>query len=200
VIGSQITFVFGPLSGGSHAKQIIEKNGYHCADEDKAAIAQAIKNYYADRRKGITDEELIMAYRHYRSPIYIDNIAYAKNQDHQVTLKILGKFFERQDLAITHQGDNSALAALTQAVESHYPGIIILDCRANSCDGAAVNAKSHSVITIKTRRNENYVGEAIDADIEISALKAFIDAVNQAYVDEHFCTKASELSKEVAYG
>jgi 2-isopropylmalate synthase len=200
VIGSHITFVFGPLSGGNHARQIIEKHGYHCAEEEKAAIAQAIKNYYADRRKGITDEELLIAYRHYRSPIYVEGIAYAKDQTHQASLNILGKFFEQQDLAITHEGDNSALAALAQAVERYYPGIIILDCRSNSCDGMAVNAKSHSVITIKTRCNKNYIGEAIDADIEIAALKALIDAVNQAYVDEHFRTKASEENKEVAYG
>lgn len=61
-IGSDVTFCFGPFSGGNHAKQIIEKHGYTCGDDEKAAIAQAIKELYHDRRKGITDEELIAGY------------------------------------------------------------------------------------------------------------------------------------------
>ncbi len=61
-IGSEITFSFGPFSGGNHAKQIIEKHGYTCSDEEKASIAQEIKQFYHDRRKGITEEEVIQAY------------------------------------------------------------------------------------------------------------------------------------------
>jgi 2-isopropylmalate synthase len=68
-IGNEISFLFGPFSGGSHAKTVIEKMGYHCAEEEKATIAQFIKNYYPDRRKGITDKELLEAYLHYRKSI-----------------------------------------------------------------------------------------------------------------------------------
>jgi 2-isopropylmalate synthase len=64
-IGNEISFLFGPLSGGNHAKTIIEKNGYPCAEEEKVAITQYIKNYYADRRKGITDQELLQGYLQY---------------------------------------------------------------------------------------------------------------------------------------
>lgn len=66
-IGNAISFAFGPLSGSNHAKKIIEKHGYSCSNEEKVMIAQAIKNYYADRRKGITDQELIQAYLHIRA-------------------------------------------------------------------------------------------------------------------------------------
>ena len=66
-IGKEISFLFGPLSGSNHAKTIIEKHGYQCAEEEKTAIAQYIKNCYADRRKGITDTELISAYLNYRA-------------------------------------------------------------------------------------------------------------------------------------
>lgn len=64
--GHEISFVFGPLSGGNHAKKIIEANGYECSDAEKAEIAQFIKDYYKDRRKGITDKELITAYLAFR--------------------------------------------------------------------------------------------------------------------------------------
>lgn len=65
-MGKEISFMFGPLSGGNHAKAVIEKQGYRCEENEKADIAQFIKSHYADRRKGITDEELIHAYLLYR--------------------------------------------------------------------------------------------------------------------------------------
>jgi len=65
-IGSNIDFTFGPLSGSNHAQDIIQKAGFVCEEHEKTVITQAIKNYYADRRKGITDQELLIAYSHYR--------------------------------------------------------------------------------------------------------------------------------------
>lgn len=64
--GNQLQFSFGPLSGGNHAKSIIEARGHSCDNHEKAAIAQFIKSYYAHRRKGITDDELMTAYFAYR--------------------------------------------------------------------------------------------------------------------------------------
>ena len=57
--GNEISFLFGPHSGGNHAKAIIEKYGYRCDEKEKATIAQFIKEYYTDRRKGITDQEVL---------------------------------------------------------------------------------------------------------------------------------------------
>ncbi len=65
-IGKEISFLFGPMSGGNHAKAIIEKFGYICTDDEKSEITQYIKDYYRQRRKGITDEELIECYLKYR--------------------------------------------------------------------------------------------------------------------------------------
>jgi 2-isopropylmalate synthase len=61
-VGKEVSLAFGPLSGSNHAKSIIEKHGFRCDEDKKAEIAQYIKDYYADRRKGITDEELMKAY------------------------------------------------------------------------------------------------------------------------------------------
>lgn len=70
-VGNPISFAFGPLSGSNHAKAILEKHGFHCPDKKKIAITQAIKNKYAARRKGITDEELIEGYREYCAQLNI---------------------------------------------------------------------------------------------------------------------------------
>lgn len=64
--GNKITLLFGPSSGGNHAKSIIEQHGEYCGDHEKAAIAQFIKSWYEDRYKGITDEELMNAFFAYR--------------------------------------------------------------------------------------------------------------------------------------
>ena len=66
-IGGEISFLFGPSSGGNHAKAIIEKFGQACSDNEKSSVAQYIKNYYPDRRKGITDRELMKAYFAYHN-------------------------------------------------------------------------------------------------------------------------------------
>jgi 2-isopropylmalate synthase len=68
-VGNKISFIFGPLSGSNHAKDILEKNGFKCPDNEKTAIAQAIKDKYADRRKGISDQELIAGYKEYCAKI-----------------------------------------------------------------------------------------------------------------------------------
>src|SRR5262249_48114021 len=120
-VGSEITFSFGPLSGSNHAKQIIENYGYSCDNEEKTKIAQDIKNYYADRRKGITDEELIKAYLYIRSPINIQEITYSKSNLHNTRLILTGFFFGQEKIEINYQGDNSALAALSGAVEKCFP-------------------------------------------------------------------------------
>lgn len=65
--GNQIHLLFGPSSGGNHAKAIIEKFGFTCDHQEKSSIAQFIKNYFQDRYKGITDEELISAFHLYKN-------------------------------------------------------------------------------------------------------------------------------------
>lgn len=185
-VGSEISFVFGPLSGSNHAKQIIETHGFHCGDNEKTEIAQAIKNFYPDRRKGITDAELMHAYQHYRSPIRVNDISYAKSNRNHSMLTLSGKFFDKEFIEIQSMGANSALAALGQAINQYFPNICIVDYRSNSCDGETINAKCYSKIIIKTADENQFIGEAIDEDIEIAALMAYINAVNTAFISLHF--------------
>lgn len=66
-VGNKISFIFGPLSGGNHAKEILNQYGLDCPEEEKAEVAQAIKNMYASRRKGISDLELVSAFKKYHA-------------------------------------------------------------------------------------------------------------------------------------
>ncbi|HVV68996.1 MAG TPA: alpha-isopropylmalate synthase regulatory domain-containing protein [Gammaproteobacteria bacterium] len=187
VIGKEISFLFGPLSGGNHAKTIIEKFGYICEEHEKAAIAQFIKNQYADRRKGITDTELLQAYLLYRQPIKATQFDYSKTGDNS-TLSITGGFFSLpESFTISYQGHESPLAALHKAILEYFPGITIESYHSHSAS-KSIEALSQSKIVIRVG-DELFTGIGEDNDIEISALKALINATNQAYIYEFFRIK-----------
>lgn len=180
-IGGEISFVFSALSGSNHAKEIIARFGYKCDDNEKTIITQYIKDYYHDRRKGIIDEELIIAYKKYRAPIQVKNISYTKSKKGHITIAMTGKFFDIEDPTFaTH--NLSVLSALNNVInETMHKSITVLDYRSSS-RGSTVDAISISDVTLECDGHVQ-VGHAEDEDIELSALKAFIDAVNLTYVE-----------------
>ncbi len=183
-IGSEISFVFGPLSGSNHAQQIINKFGYQCTNEEKVVITQAIKDYYADRRKGVTDDELLVAYKKFRAPIQLSDLSYAKGSGGKTVVTLLGKFFADTDLVIEYQGRGSALSALNAEINRHMPAVTVVDYHSHS-KGTTVDALCCSTIIVACEGN-NYTGYAEDEDIEIAALKALIDGVNNAYIEINY--------------
>jgi 2-isopropylmalate synthase len=184
-VGSEISIVFGPLSGGNHAKSIIEKNGYRCSDSEKAEVAQFIKSMFKDRRKGITDSELILGYFAYRSPIRVESFDYSRSSNRS-SIKLFGTFFDESgEIEETHEGKDSALAALKKAIDRRLPGYEILSYRSSS-DGEGINARSISTITVVDEEKRTFEGIGSDEDIEISAMKALIAAVNRAYVESNY--------------
>lgn len=180
-IGSKITFAFGPLSGGNHAQQIIRDFGYKCDDSERAVICQSVKDYYADRRKGITDDELLIAYKAYREPIKLTSINYAKDENNTTFVTLKGIFFDQTNMVVKYQGKGSALSAMSSAVSQYMNHVSVIDYSSKS-KGNTIDAvcESKTIIDIDGVR---YEGIADDEDIEISALKSFIDAVNQAYIE-----------------
>jgi 2-isopropylmalate synthase len=182
--GKEISFLFGPLSGGSHAMNIIKKFGYHCEENEKTIIAQYIKNYFANRRKGITDQELLQAYLDYRKPIKVMQFDYAKTKD-QCTLKMVGQFFDHKEtFEISCLSNDSALAVLHNAIKNYMADINIEKYHSQSINKGS-DSISQSKIVLKNKEN-TFTGTGEDQDIEISALKALVDAVNQAYIHEYY--------------
>ena len=190
-VGKEISMVFGPLSGGNHAQAIIEQAGFLCAEDEKSVIAQFIKDLYATRRKGITDEELIRGYVQYRSPIQVDQIDYSKSANRS-SIRLSGKFFDHVgEFEEAHEGKDSALAALKIAVDKAFGPIQIQSHRSKS-DGAGINARSISKIVIVDDRGSAHEGIGNDQDIEVSAMKALIDAVNRAHVERNYRKQADK--------
>jgi 2-isopropylmalate synthase len=184
-IGKEISFLFGPLSGGNHAKSIIESFGYRCEDSEKAKIAQYIKDSYSDRRKGITDKELLEVYFKYRSPIVAEHVDYSKSAG-KSQVRMTGKFFDQEgEIEESREGKDSALAALKTAIEKRFGTFEILSHRSQS-DSTGFNANSVSEILIVADGGRHYEGIGTDQDIEISAMRALIDAVNKAFVDINY--------------
>lgn len=184
-IGSEISLLFGPLSGGNHARSIIEAAGYICEDHEKAAVAQFIKDLYSDRRKGITDEELLAGYFAFRQPITAEEIDYAKSAKKSfVTFN--GKFFgESGSFSHEQESKDSALAALKGLVDSRFSDWTFAGYR-SAADSEGVDALSISHVSVKDTEGRVFEGRGEDSDLEISALKAFIQAVNMAYIERHF--------------
>lgn len=191
-IGKDISFVFGPLSGGNHAKSIIEGAGYVCGEDEKTAIAQYIKDSYSTRRKGVTDGEVVQAYVQYRSPIIIDRFGYSKRRGRS-EIELTGKFFDFEgDLIETLEGEDSALAVLKLAISKRFAGFQF-DGFQSEAIGTGVSAYSRSSIRIIDQRGKPFIGTGDDRDIEISAMKALIDSVNKAYVDQMYRSEGSSL-------
>lgn len=183
-IGKDISFLFGPLSGGNHAKAVIEQAGYRCLDEEKAEIAQSIKTHFKDRRKGITDEEVLLGYFAYRSPIRIDNFNYSRTANAS-EVQLEGVLFDKSgEIKEVHTGRDSALAALKKAVDAYFP--VNIHSHKSESGRSGYDAESISVIVIIDQKGDLYEGQGSDQDIEISAMKAFISAVNRAYIEQNY--------------
>ena len=192
-VGREISIVFGPLSGGNHAKALIEAAGYRCDDSEKADIAQYIKDVFKDRRKGVTDEELLKGYFEFRKPIRIEKFEYRRDAGRSEVI-LTGSIFGRNGThSEVHNGDDSALAALKDLVDREIPGLEIESYRSES-EGQGISARSLSTIVVKTSSGEYWRGEGADGDIEISALKAFLDAANRAFIEENFSQEKKPMS------
>jgi 2-isopropylmalate synthase len=186
-VGKEITFIFGPLSGSNHAQSIITDHGYTCENDEKIAMTQYIKDYFSNRRKGLTDSEFMQAYFAYRSPIKIDTYKYRKRAE--ITEICIEGQFEGENKSINGKSKigGTALTALHHALEEYLSPISIESFRSQSKDKGE-EALSISSISI-SYNNELYTGIGEDIDIEVSALKALVNAVNRAIVHENFALK-----------
>ncbi len=193
-VGQEITLVFGPLSGGNHARSIVEASGYLCEETEKAEVAQYIKEKYADRRKGITNEELFAGYFDYRKPIDVSGFDYSRSSNKsEIFLK--GRFFdETGEISAVSEGKDSALAALKKAIDSKYPDLKIQSYNSRS-SGEGISSTSISTILLEDSKAEVFEGVGEDNDLEIAAMKALINAVNRAYVSNHFSLKNLNIKK-----
>lgn len=190
-VGAEISFAFGPLSGGNHARSIIQDSGFVCEENEKAAIAQFVKDTYQERRKGITDQELLEAYFDFRKPIAIERFAYGKSED-KASVTLEGKFFNKEGKIFGEvKGKDSALAALKNLIDHEFPGLEILSHRGES-SGRGTSATCVSHIVVQGNSPERFAGRGEDQDIEISAMKALVDAANKAYVNHAYRKESKE--------
>lgn len=185
VVGRSVSFVFGPLSGSNHAQAIIEEKGYSCSDNEKTSVCQFIKDLYSDRRKGITDDEVLKGYFEYRRPLKVKSFDYEKTSSRSM-VTISGNIFgEESQISQEHHGEDSALAALKALIDTKIPGLEIHSYRSES-RGEGISALAVTTIVVTTQSGGLVSGEGSDQDIEISSMKALLDATNRAYVEDNF--------------
>ncbi len=182
-----IELVFGPSSGGNHAKEIIEKYGYVCANHEKSDIAQFIKEYYKGRYKWVTDEEVVDAYFEYRyenteAPVDVTKINFSRDNG-KATVELFGKFFDMTDICQTIEWEDGAFTAVKKLFDKMMPGYTVEDYVQNA-DGKTTEAKAVSVVII-TDGKKNFTWNSKDSDINRSAIRALIEAYNRAWIEEN---------------
>jgi len=183
-VGQEITFVFGPLSGSNHAQSIINNHGYICNNDEKIVMTQFIKDYFSNRRKGLTDNEFMQAYFTYREPIKIDAYKYRKRAN-VTEICIEGTFNgEEKSINAVSKLGGTALTALHHALEKYLAPISIESFRSQSKEKGeqAISLASISI----SYNNELHTGIGEDIDIEVSALKALVNAVNRTLIHHKF--------------
>lgn len=62
LVDEEVRLTFGPLSGSHHIQFILHKYGFFLDDDEKKLFLKVIKNLYAEKRKGISDEEIVEAF------------------------------------------------------------------------------------------------------------------------------------------
>ena len=183
--GNKVTLLFNHQSGGAHVRAIISSAGFACDEAESSTIADYVKSKYEERRKGITDAEVIKAYFEYRKPIQIKSFDYSKTAG-RAQLILNGVFFQEEGaLEYAGVGEDSVLAVLQAAIEAYQPGYEISSHQSQS-EGRDISAQSVSRIIITNSDGVEFIGIGKDRDIEIAALKALIDATNAAYIDQHY--------------
>lgn len=125
--------------------------------------------------------------------MHIESIEYSKQAD-RAQVRLLGRFFDEVgSIEEDNAGRDSALAAVKNAIEKRFGKFQILSHRSHS-DGAGIDACSISEIYISADNGMQFKGDGSDHDIEISAIKALVDAVNRAYVHRHYAVKADPVA------
>lgn len=192
-VWNSIELVFWPSSWWWLAQEIIKKNWYICLNEEKSNIASFIIEYYKDRRKWITDDELMQVYFEYRiqnnenTPIIVNwqnpNTWYSK-QWQDATINLIWKFFWKKDISKKIQSWSSALAALKDVIDQEWNQSFTIKDSSSSMEWDWKDATSIHKIIIKNWWTYTWIWK--DQDIEIAALKALINAVNKAYICEWY--------------
>jgi 2-isopropylmalate synthase len=175
-VGGEIELVFWPSSGWALAKSIIENAWYICEKNESAEIWQFIKNYWSKRYKWITDEELIEAYFAYRSPVNISG--YDKTWDN---ITFYWSIFDKEDVLLTWW---TIFQTLKNYIEVNNSKFKVLDFSANS-DKTGEDSDSTSDVEIEVDWKV-FSWTWNDNDIEMSSIKALINAYNKYYVEKHY--------------
>ncbi|GAB4393096.1 MAG: LeuA family protein [Gammaproteobacteria bacterium] len=192
-VGSNISFVFGPLSGSNHARDVLRKHGYICTDEEKTAITQAIKNIYATRRKGITDLELIDGYKQHRAPIQIHSIEQSESADTDIVLQLKGQFFTLQDICIKGRNTENLITELHKQVQKYFPHVQLVQQQTLPTTDEYNSNHPQCIVrtTVIVDNHQSYVKHAISDSMQTALINSYINAINQAHTDTYY--RAKEL-------
>ncbi len=190
-VGQKVSFAFGPLSGSNHAKKIIEDHGYRCLTEEKSTITQYIKNHHSNRRKGLTDDELMAAYFSYRAAI--KSVCYSYQTNGQ--LVVSSCLFGNDKHWTLETNEATYLAAVKRQLEQELGKFSIQSYQSESTT-SGIDSPAKAEIVIKVS-GQQYEGTATHQDIQLAAIAALINACNRWQIDSHYThTRRFEIKEQ----
>ncbi len=187
----KIELVFWPNSWSALARQIIIDNYWTCTKEESKIITQYIKEYWKDRYKWVTNEELMEAYHSFRmkeSKKTIQINGYQKNiiSNNLVEVKFSWLIFWEKNITLRWR---TPFTALKKHLSIKYP-LVKIDKHTSDSESKWEDSISISKITISFWSKTI---ESIwrDIDIETASLKALANAYNK-YSEEFWIENKNE--------
>ena len=168
-------------------QSILQSRGFYCKPKDKNILTQLIKNKYANQRKQIPDDAIIEIHHEFYAPIKSTHLTYKKNKPNQMILQIHGQFFNQENLGIISTNESSVIGLLNKTVNQHFPDVKIEDYESQNQSEKDANSLYLSTVIVQTKKR-SYTGKAIEKNPNISVIKAYIHAINYAYINCHFRT------------
>lgn len=179
-VGQKISFLFGPLSGSNHAQSIINHHGYICHDDEKYELTQSLKNTFKNRRKGVSDKELMAAYIQYRAPFH--SLRFQKSNGQMWVHLTHNK--EPIQCNVSDDDGTTALAAMQSFLIQHIGSFKVQQYQSESI-GQGIHASAKASIQIEAD-GRVHAGLGHDQDIIVAAIKALINACNQWQVKRDY--------------
>jgi 2-isopropylmalate synthase len=183
-INTNMSLVFGPSSGGNHAKKIFESFGYYVDEHEKTDIACKIKKLIA-RKKIFSHKDMLEAYIKLRSPIKIDFIS-CKKENSKLKINIRGKLFDLSEFIIICLDQKEAVGEFSKLIELYFKKIEKINYKISEILLKNKLTKYKCYMEISIDSKETFKGEAVSSNTFIALIRAFTNTINQSYVYHNY--------------
>lgn len=183
VVWKKIEIVWTPSSWSNQTVYLLNELWYEVYEFEKDIFRDFIKEKYKERRKWITNDELIDAFMEFRNITNIEKIRYSRPNGSAtifIQWKVLGKEIDQKI-----EWEDTPMQVLKDRLDILLPGYKIKKFNMWS-KWWTVDADAESITILIDNQWNEFKWIWLDNDIVISGLKSQINAFNKAYISKHY--------------